>query len=148
MILYVGLGAGLIWLLGLTWIVWKTKSHYHTLVKRTGRESIEGILNALLTYSDHFKKDLATIKSEVENVKEKAQLHLHKTGIVHFSPFGKRGGEQSFVLCLLDQRNNGIVINFIYTFEGLRVYTKKIVNGKGKEHELTKEEREAMEKAS
>ena len=56
------------------------------------------------------------------------------------------GGNQSFVIALLDEENNGFVITSLFIKEGSRVYTKAIKAGKS-DHVLSKEELEAVNKA-
>ena len=68
--------------------------------------------------------------------------------MVRFNPFERSGGEQSFVLALLNNLNSGLVINFIYTREGLRTYIKKVKAGKGEKYELSEEEKEAIDKST
>ena len=70
-----------------------------------------------------------------------------KIGIVYFHAFGKTEGEKSFVIALLNNLHSGVVINFMYIPDGVRVYTKKIKEGKGETLELTQEELEAIAKA-
>jgi len=56
------------------------------------------------------------------------------------------GGNQSFVLAVLDLENNGFIISSFYTREGNRVYAKSISNGKP-EFSLSEEENEVLQTA-
>ena len=80
---------------------------------------------------------------ELENISEKT---IQKTGIVRFNPFNEIGGNQSFFIALLDNKNNGFVISSLFTQEVNRVYTKTLKNGKS-DYPLSKEEIEAIGKA-
>ncbi len=133
-----------IWLLTLTFIIFKLRSHYYNLVSRTRKRNIDDILDHLLNTNDNFKKEISLIKKELDEEINKSKFHLQKIGLVRFNPFERIGGEQSFVLAFLDAENNGLIINFIYTRDGLRVYTKKVKKGKGEKHELSEEEQEAI----
>ncbi len=79
---------------------------------------------------------------------EESKYYFYKIGMVRFNPFERSGGEQSFVIAVLDKQNNGLVINFIYTRDGLRTYSKKVKNGKGQEYDLSEEEQKAIEKSN
>lgn len=136
-----------IWLVILTAVVFKAKRHYHSLVSRTKKERIDDILDALLEHDKAHESHIKEIKKELDTILQQSQFHFQKIGLVRFNPFGRSGGEQSFVLSLLDRKNNGFIINFMYTHEGMRAYAKKIHEGKGKEYELSGEEKEAIEKA-
>jgi len=87
-------------------------------------------------------KEIDIIKKKLEKQIEESKYHLKKINIVRFHPFEK-AGDPSFVLAFLDEKRNGIVINFLYTKEGLRVYTKEIKEGKGN-YPLTEEEEKAI----
>lgn len=45
------------------------------------------------------------------------------------------------------KKKDGIVLNFIYTHEGVRIYTKIVKMGKGEAYELSAEENEAIHSA-
>jgi len=74
-------------------------------------------------------------------------LHIQKIGLVRFNPFKDTGGDQSFILSLLDAHNTGVVISGLYSRTGTRWYAKKVVVGKGSEHELSDEEVKAVHQA-
>jgi len=56
------------------------------------------------------------------------------------------GGNQSFVIAMLDNKNNGFIISSLFTDEGNRVYAKTIKQGKS-DHLLSGEEIQAVERA-
>jgi len=67
--------------------------------------------------------------------------------LVRFNPFSEMGGDHSFSLALLDAHLTGFIVTGLHTRERTRVYIKKIDGGKCKQ-DLSKEEREALKKAS
>ena len=69
---------------------------------------------------------------------------LHKVGVVRFNPFKDLGGNQSFVISLLDGENSGMVFSSLHTREGTRIYAKPIVKGESHKYSLTKEEEDAI----
>lgn len=128
------------WLIFLTWIVYTTRSHYNKLVSRTGKNQIDEILETLISNDKRFEKASNDVKTEIDRINKEIDLHVQKIGLVRFSPFDKRGNQESFVLSLLDKNNSGVILDFMHTPDGLRVYTKRVVNGKGSEFALTDEE--------
>lgn len=130
-----------IWLVFLTGIVLKTKAHYNNLISKTRKQKIDEILDELLIFNKKAKEDLEIIKKE-------SSLHIQKIGLIRFNPFERSGGDKSFVISFLNHENSGIVINFIYTRDGLRVYSKKVKDGKGEEYNLSEEEKKAIEKSN
>jgi len=89
-------------------------------------------------------KEIEEIKKTFIKHLEKSQHNLYKTALVRFNPFERVGGEQSYSLAVLDEKNNGLVLTFLYTREGVRTYIKEVLLGKGKEVDLSKEEKEAI----
>lgn len=137
-----------IWLLFLTVIVFKIKNHYDKLIIRTKKESIDEILDVLLDNQKRLSEENINFRKELKEEILSSRLHIQKIGLVRFNPFERMGGEQSFIVALLDKEENGLTLNFIYTKEGLRVYTKKIKNGKGEGYDLSEEEKKAIEKST
>lgn len=66
--------------------------------------------------------------------------------LVRFNPFGDTGGNQSFVLCLMDEKKNGILLTSLHSRTGSRMYAKLVNAGHG-ETELSREERQALTKS-
>ncbi len=141
-------GVFFVWLCILSWIVYKIRNHYFNLITRTKKARIDEILDELLTTDKKITFGLEGVKRELKEEIKKSQFHIQKIGLIRFNPFERIGGEQSFVIAFLDQENSGIIVNYMYTREGLRVYTKKVKNGKGEEYELSEEEKRAIEKSS
>lgn len=136
-----------IWLGVVTWFLFKTRRHYLDLVSHTRKYKIDEILETLIN-SDKMKNvDIDKIKKDLQKFEEEIQFHFQKIGLIRFNPFAGMGGEQSFVIALVNKRNSGVVINFIYTRDGLRVYSKKVKEGVGDKLDLSDEEKEAIKKS-
>ena len=71
---------------------------------------------------------------------------IQKIGIVRYSAYKDSGSDLSFAVALLDEKNNGVVFNGIYSREMSNTYAKPIENGKSK-YTMTEEENQAVLKA-
>lgn len=140
-------GLVLVWLSVITYFVFRTRVHYHRLTERTNTRKIDDVLDSLLYSDDVFKHDIEELKKDLAQTRKSAKAHFQKVGLIRFNPFGRTGGDQSFVLALLDEEENGVTMNFIYTPDGIRVYTKRVKSGKGDGHELSEEEAKAIKQA-
>ena len=69
-----------------------------------------------------------------------------KTGIVKYDAFDEMGGKLSFVLVMLDGRDNGILLNVMHSRDDCYTYIKEIKRGSSYV-ELSAEEQIALEKA-
>lgn len=137
-----------IWLFVLSYFFIKLKNHYQNLISKTKKEKLDEVLELLLEKDIKIEKDIYVIKQELQNQINLSRYYFQKIGLIRYNPFDKTGGKQSFVIALLNKENSGLILNFIYTKEGLRVYTKKVSQGKGEEYELSDEEKQAIEKSS
>ena len=66
--------------------------------------------------------------------------------IVRFNPFSDTGGEQSFVVSLLDGGGNGILLTSLHGRGMTRIYAKRVIAGKT-DQELSAEENTALSQA-
>ncbi|MEK7560918.1 MAG: DUF948 domain-containing protein [Patescibacteria group bacterium] len=79
----------------------------------------------------------------VENI---ARRSVHRIGFKRFNPFSDTGGDNSFALALLNQQKDGVVLSSLYTREGVRIYGKRVRDGRAPQA-LSKEEKEVLEEA-
>ena len=56
------------------------------------------------------------------------------------------GGDQSFILVMLDNTNSGVIITSLHSRDVTRIYAKAIKNGGGEDSTLSKEEKAAVAK--
>lgn len=89
--------------------------------------------------ADRNRKDIRTLYKKMESA-------YQKMGLVKYDAFHQMGGQLSFSLALLDENNNGFIINSVHSTEGCYSYTKEIKNGVCS-ISLGKEEAEALEMA-
>lgn len=141
------LGIFFIWLIVLTFIVILYKRHYDFLIRDVTKESLTSVLDKILGDLTLTKKDIANLSSQYDKIEKDSSLHIQKIGLVRFNPFKDTGGDQSFILSLLDAHNTGVVISGLYSRSGTRWYAKKVIEGKGFEHELSDEELKAVHQA-
>jgi len=64
-----------------------------------------------------------------------------------YNPFGDTGGNQSFVISLLDARGDGFVITSLHSREHTRIYAKEVHKGAYQDRTYSKEEQEAIAQA-
>lgn len=86
--------------------------------------------------ADKNKKDMRVLTKKLENA-------YQKMGLVKYDAFQQMGGQLSFSLCLLDDNNNGFIINSVHSTEGCYSYTKEIKAGESA-IDLGEEEEEAL----
>lgn len=76
--------------------------------------------NALLReQSDKSRRDIKLIFRNMEKT-------FQKVGLVKYDAFNQMGGKLSFSLCLLDEKDNGFIINSVHGTDGCYTYSKEI----------------------
>lgn len=125
----------------------KMKSKYNNFMKKFSKDSsIEEDLNKYVDDVNNLKIENQKILNYCKNLDDEIDNCIQKVGIVRYSAFKDTGSDLSFALALLDEKNNGVLLNGIYSREMSNIYGKPIKNGKS-EYTLSKEEEEALYKA-
>lgn len=93
----------------------------------------------IIELSNNNKKDIRNINKEMEN-------SFNKAGIVKYDAFKQMGGMLSFSIALLNEKNNGFILNSVHSTEGCYTYIKEIKAGMC-EIDLSNEEKQALSRA-
>ena len=95
---------------------------------------------------DALMREVVDVRNRLPTVEGRAASSLQRIGVVRFNPFADTGGQQSFVVALLDARNTGVLISSLHSRQQTRVYMKTITEGRA-ETQLSEEEVEALRQA-
>lgn len=125
----------------------KLKNEYSEFMKKLGNG--KNIDENLKVYMDRVQK-VEDLNKEIiqycERLDKTVDTCIQKIGIVRYNAFKDVGSNLSFTLALLDNNNNDVVLNGIYSRDNSNIYAKPIKDGKS-EYILSDEEKEAIEKA-
>lgn len=109
-------------------------------------ESLEDEIGTLIANVKSLKQVVDLNKKDIEVLFHHLRSTYQKTGLVKYDAFQQMGGQLSFCLVLLDQDDNGFVINSVHSTEGSYCYTKEIKKGVS-DVDLGKEEAQALAQA-
>lgn len=137
-----------VWLIFLTFFYWKLSSHYNKLTKGSNSKTLQSILEQLLKDTELARKDIDFLQKRCDTIEKDGKSHIQKIGLLRFNPFKDTGGDQSFILALLDKEDKGVVISGLYSRAGTRWYAKKVEAGRGVEYELSDDEKQALKQAT
>lgn len=114
----------------------------------SGRDgaSLEKNIYALYEDNKMLKEHMVKHRKDIQNLYKKHEKAFQKMGLVKYDAFHQMGGQLSFSLALLDEYNNGFIINSVHSTDGCYSYTKRITAGECK-LALGKEEEEALSRA-
>ncbi len=119
---------------------------YAKFMKGSSAESLEDAIAKLFEDNNKIKKVVNANRSDIRQIFRVLTRTFQKIGIVKYDAYQQMGGMLSFSLALLDEENNGFILNSVHTSDGCYTYTKEIYEGRC-ELELGSEERIALEKA-
>lgn len=124
----------------------KLKKRYKIFMNGKNAKSLEDTLVKRLDEVDTLiaanKKNEKDIKKLFSNMK----FTFQKVGLVKYDAFHEMGGKLSFSLALLNETNDGFVLNAVHSREGCYTYIKEIVGGNSI-IVLAEEEQEALDMA-
>ena len=135
------------WLGALTYYLYRSYLPYQKMVEGTKSKNLSEIFDKLLNNLAVDKKSIEELKAKLDNLSLEVTGHIQKIGILRFNPFADTGGEQSFVLTILDGKDTGIVLTSLHNRGITRWYIKNVKEGKGTEYELSEEELKAIKLA-
>lgn len=125
----------------------KLKNKYNKFMKKIGNgKNIEEDLENYMYRVERVERQNAEIISYCKNLDEEVAKCIQKVGIVRYSAFKDTGSDLSFAVAMLDEKNDGVVFNGIYSREMSNIYAKPVKNG-GSEYTLSEEEKEAIRRA-
>lgn len=106
-------------------------------MKKTGKKfmqgknamSLEQEITGLFEDNKFIKNAIEKNKKDIRNLYKNFESAFQKVGIVKYDAFNQMGGKLSFSLALLDENNNGFILNSVHSTDGCYSYTKEIENG-------------------
>lgn len=135
------------WLGAITFLLVRIYRTFSRLTREVSDKDLKTILDELLVQVRKSQENDSDLDKKLEETKKEALLHIQKVGLIRYNPFADTGGNQSFVLTLLDGNNDGVVITSLHSRESTRVFSKPVIHGKESEFEFSKEEIQAISEA-
>jgi hypothetical protein len=118
----------------------RLERHYNSLLKDVTKKNLMAVMEGLQKTLATHERGIAINKKAIATAVDDARLHLQRLTFRRFNPFSDTGGDQSFILGLLDGNKDGIVITSLHSRENTRFYVKSVKGGNGLDHPLSKEE--------
>ncbi len=122
------------------------KKYKKFLEKLGNGKDIEEDLETYMYRVEKVEKQNNEIANFVKTLDEDLTRCIQKVGMVRYNAFKDTGSDLSFTLALLDEHNNGVVLNGIYSREMSNIYAKPVKNGTST-YTMSAEEKEAVQKA-
>ena len=124
----------------------KLKKYYKIFMKGKDAKSLEEVLIRRLDQVDSLILSNKQNEKDIQNIFANMKFTFQKVGLVKYDAFQEMGGKLSFSVALLNEKNDGFVLNAVHSREGCYTYIKEIVDGNSI-IVLAEEEQEALKMA-
>ena len=123
----------------------KINKNYKTFMKKIGNgNNIDEMLKEYIQKVEEVDEKSKALNLYCNKLEENISLCIRKVGMVRYSAFRDTGSDLSFALALLNDNNDGVILNGIYSREMSNIYAKQVYSGKTN-NKLSEEERRALE---
>lgn len=120
---------------------------YQDFMRKLGNgKNLEEDLDTYMSRVEKVEKQNAKTAKQVKKLDTDLTKCIQKVGIVRYSAFKDTGSDLSFALALLDENDDGVVLNGIYSREMSNIYAKPVEKGQST-YTISEEEAQAIEKA-
>ena len=106
------------------------------------REDLEQYMDRVI----NLEAGISETNSHCNQIDKQLKGCIQKVGVVRYNAYRDSGSNLSFAVALLDENNDGVVFNGIYSREMSNIYAKPVKNGEST-YTCSEEEKEAIVKA-
>ena len=124
----------------------KLKKRYDRFMLGKNAASLEEEIQDLFEINKAVVEKVKENRKDIRKLYKKLTKAFQKIGIIKYDAYQQMGGLLSFSMAMLDEDNDGFILNSVHSTEGCYTYTKEIVNGEC-QLELGNEEKMALDKA-
>ena len=122
------------------------KKRYQIFMKGKTAKDLEAVLLKRLSQIDELVKANKANEDTIKEIGRTMKFSIQKVGLVKYDAFNEMGGKLSFSLALLNETDDGFVMNAVHSREGCYTYMKEIIAGNSITI-LCEEEKEALQMA-
>lgn len=123
------------------------KKRYRKFMEGANGKSLETQFEDKFNQLSELKEESSLHTEQIKKILENLLITYQKMGIVKYDAFQEMGGKLSFVLAVLNDENDGFVLNSMHsTREGCYTYVKEIIKGESYVV-LSNEEKIALDEA-
>lgn len=137
-----------VWLATLSFFLIRANNKWQKIIKEGKKINLVQILENIVAKQDQQALKLEKVDNEITRIRLSTDSYFQKLAITRFNPFESTGGDQSFIIALLNGQNDGFIISSLHSRTNTRVYAKQVSRGKPTFHQFSKEEKELVEKAA
>lgn len=108
----------------------KLKKTYHKFMTGKNAKSLENEIIKLFEDNREMKEQIADDKHNIRDIYRRLKKTYQKAAIIHYDAFKEMGGKLSFCLAMLNEENDGFILNSVHSQSGCYSYIKEIRGGR------------------
>ena len=124
----------------------KLQKKYAKFMKGKDAKSLEQEIEGLYDDNDYIKQEAEKNRKDIKDIQKRMEYCYQKLGIVKYDAFSQMDGQLSFCLALLNEKDDGFILNSVQSSEGCYTYTKEVKKGECA-ITLGEEEKKALDQA-
>ncbi len=124
----------------------KLQKRYVKFMKGKEGKSLEQNIAGLYDDNEYIKQEAEKNRKDIKEIQKRMEYCYQKLGVVKYDAFSQMGGQLSFCLALLNEKDDGFILNSVQSSEGCYTYTKEVKKGECA-ITLGEEEKKALDQA-
>lgn len=121
----------------------KLKKKYKKFMGGKDVKSLEKQIEKIFEDNRYIQELSDSNNKEIRTINKEKEFCFNKVGIIKYDAFQQMGGMLSFSIALLNEKDNGFILNSVHSTEGCYTYVKEIKAGIC-DIDLSKEEKDAL----
>ena len=103
---------------------------YKRFMKGENAKSLENDIIEMFERQVEIEETLSKNSEDIKLLYKKFKKAFQKVSLTKYDAFNQMGGQLSYCLVMLDENNDGFIINSVHGADGCYSYTKEIRKGK------------------
>ena len=108
----------------------KLKKRFNRFSQGRDGKSLEKEISEVFSQNVALKEVADKNKRDIKTLYRRMETTFQKVGLYKYDAFPQMGGKLSFSLAMLDEKNNGYIINSVHGSDGCYTYSKEIKSGR------------------
>ncbi len=120
---------------------------YNKFMQGKEAESLEDEIIGLFHDNRLIRNESEKNRKDIIDINRRLSNSFQKIGLEKYDALSSNGGKLSFALCMLDENDNGFLLNSVHNSDGMNYSYAKEINAGVSDVELSKDEKKALDKA-
>lgn len=125
----------------------KLERRYNKFMMGKEADSLEDEIVGLFHDNRMIRAENEKNRKDIIDINKRMNNTFQKIGLQKYDAFNQSGGKLSFALCMLDENDNGFLLNSVHSTDGLNYSYAKDINAGIADVELSGEEKKALDLA-